>query len=90
MGVLETIGLGRAISGTDYLQGGTSLTGTGASVLSGYAIGMIILFFLTLIGIYFYLAFAFMAIGRKANLANPGVAWLSPIVTIFEASKVHW
>jgi drug/metabolite transporter (DMT)-like permease len=40
--------------------------------------------------IYIYFALAFMAIGRKAKLHNPGIAWINPIISIFEISKMHW
>jgi len=40
--------------------------------------------------VYVYFAWAFMSIGKKAGLKSPGVSWMNPIITLFEASKSHW
>lgn len=31
-----------------------------------------------------------MSLGKKAGLKSPGVAWINPIVSIFEISGMHW
>ncbi|MFT4261626.1 MAG: hypothetical protein ACMXX9_04305 [Candidatus Woesearchaeota archaeon] len=43
--------------------------------------------------IYVYLGFAFMAIGKKAKLKTPALAWIpwvGPIIIAFQASKMDW
>lgn len=43
--------------------------------------------------IWIYSAMAFMALGKKSNLKNPGLAWipgLGPLIISFQASKTHW
>ncbi len=51
---------------------------------------MIIGAILLTIALYVYLSMVHMKIGKKASLQNPGVAWISPIITLFEAAKMHW
>jgi hypothetical protein len=50
--------------------------------------GIAALFVLALL--YVYVSLAFMKIGAKAGLKSPGIAWINPIITIFEASGMHW
>lgn len=52
--------------------------------------GMIFVALVVFLIIYLYFTLAFMAIGKKAGLSCPGVAWINPIVTVFEVSKMHW
>ncbi len=62
----------------------------GSQGLSGMVLGTFMIFIFAIIGAYIYFSIAFSSIGRKANLQNPSVAWLSPMVTLFEVSKSHW
>jgi len=83
---LQNFGLDPGVSGGNPLIGGnSSLAGLG-----GLSFGILVLYILVILVAYFYFSLAFMNIGKKANLANPGVAWLSPVVTIFETAKMHW
>jgi len=66
-------------------------------ILSGGLLALIagILIFVILIAIalYIYSSLAFMAIGRKAKLSAPGLAWIpgvGPFIISFQASKMHW
>ena len=66
-------------------------------ILSGGLLALIagILIFVILIAIalYIYSSLAFMAIGRKAKLSSPGLAWIpgvGPFIISFQASKMHW
>ncbi len=71
------------------------------SALSGYAAGgifaailaIIAIFFVVGIILYVYSGFAFMAIGKRAKLKVPGLAWIplfGPMIISFQASKMHW
>lgn len=43
--------------------------------------------------IWVYMSFAYTAIGRKAKLSYPGLAWIpgiGPTITAFRASGMHW
>ncbi len=55
--------------------------------------GMLVLALLIGIALYIYISFAFMAIGRKAKLKSPGLAWIpgiGPALIAFQSSKMHW
>lgn len=42
---------------------------------------------------WIYLSLAFTAIGKKANLSNPALAWIpgvGPLILSYQASKMHW
>lgn len=55
--------------------------------------GMIVFFVLFAIGLYVYLGFAFMAIGKKAKLNTPALSWIpfvGPLIIAYQASKMHW
>jgi hypothetical protein len=42
---------------------------------------------------YIFLSLAFMAIGRKAKVSSPGLAWIpfvGPAIITYKASKMHW
>lgn len=55
--------------------------------------GIIVLVAIVSIGIYIYTSFAYMAIGRKAKLNAPGLAWIpgvGPLIVAFQTSKMHW
>lgn len=60
--------------------------GTGGAVV----MGIFALYILVILGLYIYFSLAFMSIGRKAKLSCPGVSWISPIISMFEISKMHW
>ena len=67
------------------------------SILAGgilaFIAGIIILFILISIAIYVYMGFAYMAMGRKAKLKTPELAWIpgvGPLILAFQASKMHW
>ena len=53
--------------------------------------GMLILAIILSIALYIYMGFAYMAIGRKAKLNSPGLAWIpgiGPLIIAFEASDM--
>jgi hypothetical protein len=55
--------------------------------------GMILLFVIIAIVLYIYSSFAFMAIGKKAKLKSPGLAWIpavGPTIISYQTSKMHW
>jgi hypothetical protein len=55
--------------------------------------GMIVVFIIVGIALYIYMSFAFMAIGRKAKLKTPELAWIpgvGPLILAFQTSKMHW
>ncbi len=67
------------------------------SVLAGglvaLILGMIAFFVILAIALYIYMGFAYMAIGRKAKLHTPGLAWIpmaGPAIIAFQTSKMHW
>ena len=76
---LASASLDSAFSGQDII-----------SAIPAWAKGIFAGFLLICLLIYVYFSLAFMAIGKKAKLQNPGVAWINPIVSIFEISKMHW
>jgi len=54
---------------------------------------MLMVFVFIAIGLYIFLGFAFMAIGKKAKLKSPGLAWIpgvGPLIIAFQTSKMHW
>ncbi len=54
---------------------------------------MIFIFTIIAIGLYIYLGFVFMAIGKKAKLKSPGLAWIpavGPLIIAYQTSKMHW
>lgn len=55
--------------------------------------GAIFMTFLIAVGLYIYMGFAFMAIGKKAKLKSPGLAWIpgvGPLIIAFQTSKMPW
>ena len=60
------------------------------SSVDALAGGVLLFIFSIFAVVYLYFTLAYYSIGKRANLQNPGVAWLSPIVTMFEAARVHW
>jgi len=69
------------------------LTSALAGGILGFIAGMIILVLIISLAIYLYMGFAFMAIGKKAKLQTPGLAWipiLGPAIIAFQTSKMHW
>ena len=72
----------------------TNMTEGGmAEGLIALIMGMIVIFVIVAIALYIYLSFAFAAIGRKAKLKTPELAWIplvGPAIIAFQASKMHW
>jgi len=55
--------------------------------------GMLVLTIIVSVGIWIYLSFAFMAIGKKIKYKNYGLAWIpafGPLIIAFKASKMPW
>jgi hypothetical protein len=55
--------------------------------------GLIAVFAVVMIALYVYMGLAFMAIGKKAKLNSPGLAWIpiaGPLIIAFQASKMQW
>lgn len=43
--------------------------------------------------LWVYMSFAYMALGKKARVSAPGLAWIpgvGPLIIAFKASKMHW
>lgn len=61
--------------------------------LVGLALGFLALFLVFSLVIYIYLSLAYSAVGRKAKLKTPGLAWIpaiGPLIISYKASKMHW
>jgi hypothetical protein len=61
--------------------------------LIGLILGALIFFIILGIVLWVYMGLTFMAMGRKANLSTPGLAWIpfvGPAIIAFQASKMHW
>lgn len=55
--------------------------------------GMLFFFFIFFIATYVYIGFSFMAIGKKAKLKTPELAWIpfvGPYLIASQAAKMHW
>lgn len=53
----------------------------------------IFVFLVLLLAVYIYLSLAYSAIGRKARVKSPGVAWIpfiGPLMIAYRSSKMHW
>jgi hypothetical protein len=75
------------------LKGGEKMALDLTSGLLALIMGMIVVFVIIAIALYLYLSFAFMAIGRKAKLSSPELAWIpgvGPAIIAFQTSKMHW
>lgn len=71
------------------LDSGATSLGPLLAVIAAFFFIFLIIF----IALYIYLSLAYTAIGRKANLTSPGVAWIpsiGPIIIAFRAAKTHW
>jgi hypothetical protein len=76
----------------DTITSSMTQGGIGAGLLALIA-GMVIFVIILSIALYIYMSFAFMAIGRKAKLKTPEIAWIpgiGPMIIAFQASKMHW
>ncbi|MEM4330939.1 MAG: hypothetical protein QW273_02940 [Candidatus Pacearchaeota archaeon] len=65
----------------------------GSFFLANLLLGSLILLLVLFIAVYIYLGFAFSAIGRKAKLKTPNLAWIpfvGPLIIAFQISKMHW
>ena len=72
---------------------GGDLTGGILTAIMSLLVGIMFFAILISIGIYVYLSFAYMTVGRKANLKTPGLAWIpsvGPAIIAFQAAKMHW
>ncbi|MBR9705096.1 hypothetical protein GOV12_06805 [Candidatus Pacearchaeota archaeon] len=68
------------------IDGTNALAGFGAAM-----IGMMFVFMVIFIAIYFYLAIACSRIGSRAGVQNPNLSWLCPpIATVFDVAKAHY
>jgi len=64
-----------------------------AAGISALVAAFFVVFLIVGIILYVYLSFAFMAIGKKARLQSPGLAWIpfvGPGIIAYQASKMHW
>jgi hypothetical protein len=55
--------------------------------------GIIMFFVVLMIAIYIFISLAFMAIGKRAKLKTPELAWIpgvGPLIIAFQTSKMHW
>ena len=55
--------------------------------------GFLVVFIILSIVLWIYLALAFSAIGKKAGVKYPGLAWIpgiGPALVAFNASGMHW
>ncbi|MEM4182000.1 MAG: hypothetical protein QXX68_02485 [Candidatus Pacearchaeota archaeon] len=69
------------------------LGGFVSSSLIAFIMGFLVFFMILFLALYIYLGFAFMAIGRKAKLKTPELAWIpfvGPLIIAYQASKMHW
>ncbi|MBM3234278.1 hypothetical protein FJZ19_04265 [Candidatus Pacearchaeota archaeon] len=72
------------------LDAGTA--GIAGTLLAAMA-AFLLVFVLVGVGLYVYMSLAFMAIGKKARLSIPGLAWIpgiGPLIITFQAAKMHW
>ena len=56
-------------------------------------LGALVVFLIIGIIVWIYTSLAFMAIGKKAKLSAPGLAWIpgvGPAIIAFQASEMHW
>lgn len=56
-------------------------------------VGVLFFFFIFAVAMYVYMGFAFMAMGRKAKLKTPELAWIpfvGPQLIAFQTAKMHW
>lgn len=67
-----------------------NLTAAGIGALIMGAIAFFVVFFIAL---WIYMGLTFSAMGKKARLKSPGLAWIpfvGPAIISFQASKMHW
>lgn len=80
---------GASLLGNNANTGLNAIPGMGA--LGAAFAGVFVLIVIVALAIYFYLAVAYSKIGKKAGQQNTGIAWVfTPIVSIFEISKMHY
>ena len=73
---------------TDVLAG----TGTAGGFMA-LVLGILVAFLVIFLILWIYASLAYTAIGKKAGLSLPGLAWIpgvGPAITAFRASKMHW
>ncbi|MFB6246482.1 MAG: hypothetical protein ABEI74_02755 [Candidatus Pacearchaeota archaeon] len=74
-----------------FLQSAGNLSGPGAAIFASAALTAI--FIILSLGVYVYVSFAFMRIGRKVGLDSPGLAWIpavGPYIISYQSSGMHW
>lgn len=52
-----------------------------------------LIFFFILLVVYLYLSFAYSAIGKRAKVKSPHLAWIpliGPLIIAYKTSKMHW
>ncbi|MCC7575039.1 hypothetical protein KO361_05590 [Candidatus Woesearchaeota archaeon] len=65
----------------------------GAEGVFALLAGLIFVAIIIGLAFYVYLGFAYMAIGRKAKLKSPELAWIpfvGPLIIAYQASGLHW
>lgn len=61
--------------------------------LSGLITGLAVVIILVFLALYVYLSLAYSKIATKANLGNPGIAWMpsmGKLAITYQISKMHW
>lgn len=61
--------------------------------IAGFILAFLFIFVIIMIGLYIYISLAFTAMGKKAKLKSPELAWIpfiGPNITKYQASKMHW
>ena len=64
-----------------------------AGAIFALILAFLVVFLIVAFVLWLYLSFAYMAIGKKARLSMPGLAWIpgiGPHIIAFQASKMHW
>ena len=64
-----------------------------ASALLAFGLAMFAVFAVISIAFYIYFSLTYKAIGKKANLNSPNLAWIpgvGPLIIAYQASKMHW
>jgi hypothetical protein len=70
-----------------------TLSGTSAAGILSIILGAMLFFTIVFFVIWIYTSLAFMAIGKKAGLKTPGLAWIpgvGPLIIAFQISEMDW
>jgi hypothetical protein len=82
-----------SLADPNLIAGNTAAAGMIGGGLVALILGAIAVFLVIFALLWIYMSFAFTAIGKKAGLSSPGLAWIpgiGPVITAFRASKMHW